>query len=183
MEINFKASLINTSTIKKQIKNTNKYIDTKASFIELDLSSRKDMRTLKRLKSKWNAPFLNSIFSHAKRKLPNWKLYALTTQEDNYDKLKTDDILGFAQTSKYTPSMINLEYLQVKPEYTHRNKQTQFKHIGSSIIDCLKNLENISRIDVTSVLEEVDFYILNGFSFDIDILNESNLFWERNKKR
>lgn len=179
MEINFKANLISTSTIKRYAKNTDSYINTAASFVEFDLSSKKDMRVLKKIKSSWNAPLFKSIFFHAKQKSPNWKLYALTTQEDNYDKLKADNILGFAQTSIYIPSMINLEYLQVNPEYTYKNKQAIFKHIGSSIIDCLKNLESVSRINVTSILEEIDFYIKNGFFYDLDIFQESNLFWQR----
>ena len=127
--------------------------------------------------------FFKDDFFNAKKNLPNWKLYALSTQIDSFENLEGDKILGLAQVSKDSPQAINLEYLQVKPEYTHNNSLPNFKHVGSGIIDCLKNLNHVARINVISILEEIDFYIMNGFVFDLDILNESNLFWKRDLKK
>ena len=183
MEVNFKANFINTATVKKYAKNTNQYINKKATFLELDLTSSKDIEILKKLSFSWNAAFLKSVLKNVEKKLPNWKVYTLTIQNNDFNNIDSEKILGIAQTSKQDSQSINLEYLQVRPEYTHLNSQRKFKQVGSSIIDCLKKIECVTRINVVSILEEVDFYILNGFFYDMDILQESNLFWQRKSRK
>ena len=50
-------------------------------------------------------------------KCEKYKIFALTSQKNNYDKLISDELLGLAQMDIEDGQTHYLSYLQVKPAY------------------------------------------------------------------
>ena len=182
--VNFGAKPINSIKIKKYDKNKGDFVDIPAKFVRLDADNRSDIKVLDKIAKNWkNADYIKKIAtaSHWMKTLPI-NIYALTTQQDGFDKLKSSRILGFAEMRKDDnfPKYDWLYHLQVKPEAinTEIGAKKGYQHIGKSIITSLKKIyHNISLFSADSPYLE-SFYKKNGFIEDY--MNTRHYFWSSN---
>lgn len=181
MEINFKAHLIDTTQVMKRGRFCKKYEPQNVSFVKLDLDSKHDKKTLKKLKNLWYCTFAGQIFYDATKTNKPISVYAITTQTDCFEKLKPKEILGIAETTE-TYKKANLEYIQIHPEYTYNetDSKRKFTGVGTALLDMIKGLKNLQQIKVTSVFQTIPFYEKNGFTIS-NMDDEGTLIWKKDK--
>jgi hypothetical protein len=171
-KVTFGAKPINDVIIKKYNKSKKEYVDFPAKFVKLEAGNYSDIKVVDKIAQQWtNAVYIKKIAtaSHWMKTLPI-EIYALTTQKDKFDRLKSSKILGFAEMRKEKdfPDYDSLYYLQVKPQVMnitgYDNKS--YKYTGTSIIKSLKKIyHNISLFSADSPNVE-NFYRKNGFIKD-----------------
>ena len=181
--INFQARYI-TSGFLKDSEHNNKCVN----FVELELDSNSDKKTLKKTNRNWikeyrklckkqnsetntDAYLAESIYRNFKRarKTPNSKtFYAITTQNDNFEKLNHEDILGLTEITTHYVGKYEIENLQAKPNCTASIQNKPYHKIGTSIIDCLKKALPYKEIQVSPIFDVSEFYEKNGFEYDIE---------------
>lgn len=180
MEINFKGQFLNKTLVEKYNYISKTFVPTEVSFVELKNSSKKDLKTLKKISWRWGyKTFASRIYREAKND-PKVRTFALTTQNSNYEKLDSKKILGLGQTTLERPGVYNLDYLQAHPNYIADNKNREYKNIGTGLINGLKKLFNDNIITVTSLPAAIDFYLKNGFNFCNFFLFD--LYWKNKNK-
>lgn len=170
--VSFGAKPINSITIKKYSKKKQDFIDVPAKFVRLEADNRSDIRVLDKVAQQWTgADYIRRIAtaSHWMNELPI-SIYALTTQTDKFDKLKSSKILAFAEMrlNENFPKYDSLYYLQVKPEAMNmgKDKNEGYQSVGTSVIKSLKKIyHNISLFSADSPYVE-NFYKKNGFIED-----------------
>ena len=168
--ISFKAHYIDNINIKKLTQN-GEYIDSSASFVELNTNSVSDLDALANVKGKWGkeAKFATKIFNafeehHTKSKIDKTeKFYALTSQQGNYKNLESNKILGIAQIYKDVGDYFEIVNLQTNPEYRYGVKNREVKHIGEAIIHSLKKIFNKDSIILYSTEAGKPLYEKMGF--------------------
>ena len=107
-----------------------------------------------------------------------YQVYALTSQNRDFDKLCSDDILGLAEVENGEKA-VELDYLQVNPQFIFGSQCPLFREVGTGIVDSLKSLYN-KVIELTSAYSATEFYEKNGFEiFDI---NKLRYRWKPNLK-
>ncbi len=111
---------------------------------------------------KWkNAEFL----SEATEGFP----YGFLCQRTYTIENKKEECLGFVNIDCENENKIEIDLLEVCPQYTHKNKQRDIKYIGQALINFLIELakeENKEEITVPTIYEDaIDFYEKCGFSF------------------
>lgn len=164
----FGAKFIRTAIIKKVASNLEEYIPVKSSFIEIDSNNLNDVKAVSNIAKYWeNEKYASNIDFTVKtlNKKGNdgsTKVFAISTQEKELEKLDDEKILGVAEIEKVTNGL-NVRYLQVNPAYIY-NSQRIYKYIGSEILNCLKNYygEPITLNSVRSYAVR-RFYENNGF--------------------
>lgn len=166
-QLAFKASYIGTAKIQRRENTGEKFTPYTTSFVKLDPYSSNDFETVRDVNLKWNygKTFASYIYEHMdlEEHNPYYKdFYALTTQNKDFDKLYSKQILGLAQVRRTRMGII-LEYLIARPDDNMHSKERNFKRIGTAIIECLKSIYNHKDISVESVDSAVEFYKANGF--------------------
>ncbi len=180
-QISFKGSFINPTNIKKL--DGQHYNDFQASFVELNPKDASDLDMLNKIRTTWNGNFndiiYNSAFCSSFCEDKNKKFYALTSQQDSFDKLDYKKVLGVVEMNKCEKTN-RIEFLQVNPDYisgkpkswlsklfsnkSDSNKKLPFfKRVGAAILDSLKKHTDKS-LDLVSVDSATGFYKKNGFS-------------------
>ena len=168
--INFNAKFIKQTTITRNY--AGKYEDFPVNFIEFNEKDPTDFKSLNDLKEDWEyysynfSTFLNSIMNNIEYRLKNNKkseqIYAITTQNNNFDKINSKEVLGIVEF-KNGKDYNFIEYLQVDPKLLPRyNNKREFLGIGSAIIKNLQHLTDKS-IFVDSSKSARKFYEKNGF--------------------
>ena len=168
--INFKANYIKPTYIKDSQKNKQE-----ASFVELDITDRNDMKALKKTTENWQDSLVDFIYEDSKDaylwKLGGRHIFAVTKQKDNFGNLDYNKILGLAELSE-AYKLNELEILQVNPEATYSTgtlSKRKYSGVGTGILDTLKDLYPTKPMKVRSVSHAVSFYKKNGFEkFDSD---------------
>lgn len=168
--INFKANYIKPTYIKDSQKNKQE-----ASFVELDITDRNDMKVLKKTTENWQDSLADFIYEDSKDtylwKLGGRHIFAVTKQKDNFGNLDYNKILGLAELSE-AYKLNELEILQVNPEATYSTgtlSKRKYSGVGTGILDTLKDLYPTKPMKVRSVSHAVSFYKKNGFEkFDSD---------------
>ena len=170
--VSFGAKPINDITIKKYDRKKKDFINIPVKFVMLESDNRSDIKVLDKIANQWaKADYMRRIAtaSHWMNELPI-SIYALTTQKDKFEKLKSSKILGFAEMRKNEnfPDYDWLHYLQVKPEAinTQKGENKTYQYVGTSMINSLKRIyRNISLFSADSPYVE-NFYRKNGFIED-----------------
>lgn len=167
MEVGFKAQFINKCNIQKYSSNTCSFLPREASFIELDAKKWRDRRTLRKITKKWDYSFATDIYRSQKSK-NNLRIFALTEQKTNFEKLDVEKILGLTQIQELESNVHYIDYLQTKPAYTANNPDRKYKNIGRKILDNLKNIFRKETLKLSSLYEDgvIDFYTKNNFKFE-----------------
>ena len=165
----FGAKFINNVNIGKLCDGISGYLDCNACFVEIDPGNVSDIKALKDVSKTWSyAKFADNIYNAAcelrneNELFRNNKVYALTVQQDKFEKLNENDILGLVHTGALEGDALFIEHLQVKPDIIYLNKP-DYKGAGTAILNSLKNLT--SKIFLFPAKEESvkNFYVLNGF--------------------
>ena len=171
--ITFKGKYLHTMSIPKIKDNIG--AQRKVAFVELLPGSEEDINTMTQISKEWGwiDSFANNIRMSMLREIlqPNLQLvntkrfFALTTQEDKFDKLDYLQILGVAELENASNEQKNINYLQVNPDHAYGSAQAEYKNIGKSL---LKGILNIHQDGVEFVLNSVssscEFYEKLGFN-------------------
>lgn len=176
--IPFEAKLINKVNIKKINNFTSLTLPYKASFIESQ--SLKDAQSLQETSCLWG---VNSAYSDniaytalkiaqlnaaqaAKPKVldyyKNSKVYALTLQDDNFELLQSQNLLGMVEIELQKPKSIYINHIQADPEEIFSRSRT-YSQIGTEILNSLKGLYNKITVHPTKSKTVKHFYEINGF--------------------
>ena len=95
-----------------------------------------------------------------KRKSPNRKI---TEQQDKFDKLDKNLILGICETQNYSPKLEEISFLQVKPELQNGADKQKYRHVGAALLNSLVNLFHTKNIILDAIDGTIPFYVKNGF--------------------
>ena len=157
--INFGAKPINDVTIKKWDKQTKKFADYPAKFVKIDSENPIDLSVLNTLAQKWkDAKYIQQIATASHwmnvRKYVEIDVYALTSQQKDFEQLRQNKILGVVEM---------------------RNEKA-----GSSILDSLKKIYGKMSLFADEGKNIQKFYKKNGFIEDYQGKNHyswsSNIF-------
>ena len=167
--ITFKASYIQSLTIKEKI--NNKYVDKSVSMIELDPQNKQDLFALKEVSSNWldGETFANEIYRDAN--LDSWtptqvkKYFAITEQENLSKTLNENKILALAEILNKSEKLTEIVLLQVNPLFNFHSISSKYKKIGSAFLDTLKTMFPKHDLILQSALDAKKFYLKNGFEF------------------
>ena len=186
--INFGAKPINDVTIKKWDKQTKKFADYPAKFVKIDSENPIDLSVLDTLAQKWkDAKYIQQIATASHwmnvRKYVEIDVYALTSQQKDFEQLRQNKILGVVEmrndpnNSKYR----KVWYLQIKPSVMNVNNQhNKYEKAGSSILDSLKKIYGKMSLFADEGKNIQKFYKKNGFIEDYQGKNHyswsSNIF-------
>ena len=183
--VTFGAKYLNSVRIQKYNKQLKKFVPYDVNFVRIDGANRNDLDVLDNIAKTWsNAKYLQTIVTAAhwmdKKPDAQIKVYAITTQRGNFDKLRPHNILGLAEMTKdddFENSYL-LHRLQVKPEEPDRRhtKMKKYKRVGSSMLKALKNEYD----SITLYAEEGTeaFYKSNGFIEDF--CGQRHFVWSLN---
>ena len=176
MEVNsvsFGAIPINKVKIKKFDKAAKRYADYPATFVKLDSYNKGDIDAVDTVSKKWKeAKYIQQISTAA-----HWikdkpiEVYALTSQQGNFEKLQANRILGLAEIRLDENSKNTLlHYLQVRPGAKHVNQKHKinYKYVGTTILKSLKNIYNDIYLTADNDNNVIKFYKKNGFIDDFD---------------
>lgn len=168
----------------KKLNSNGEYKKTPAHFVELLPNCMGDILALSETVKSWkNEKFASSVFASMLKKMKgnplytNRKIYAITTQNKNINKLDSKQILGVTEGIVNKNYDVYLEALQVNPNYVYAEKP-EYKGVGTAILKSLKNI--YYKIQLISASEKYvkDFYKKNEF---IDLPRGSNFFvWHKN---
>lgn len=181
--VTFGANFIKSVPIKKYIPENKLYTEVKANLVELDPFDIKDVHALGDIADKFgHDSYVDNIFMNAKlafkRNKPeteDMRIYSLINHDDKFEHMDTDKVLGVAEISELEKGYAEIEYLQVHPKLVYYLNPPEYKHVGTSILNCLKEFYN--KIKLHSSPSGTRFYIKNGFKA---IDSENRVFiWER----
>lgn len=187
----FKANFVNKSLVGKVIDNNcHNYTDRYVSFVKIDPFNARDIDALKSASDYWISDRFSKNIYYAACALKNsskfyrgHEVYALTSQPSDFEKLDSEKILGLVHIAPFYDTPLFIEHLQVNPEYLPRysmftkTKEPEYKGIGTSIINALKQMSNKISCFPSSEKSVKDFYIKNGFNKHQDISNY--YVWEK----
>ena len=167
--INFKARYVSSDNIKRFDWMKKTYNPAKVNIIELDSANISDIKAIHKLVKNWKgAEYIHSIAGiicsmHARYIDKNeHSVYAVTTQKKNFAKLNSKKILGLAEVKTTRDDSVNLDYLQVNPDYIYSVKNRKYNGVGKCILDFIKNTY-MKTITLRSDYTATDFYEKNGF--------------------
>ena len=166
--IKFGATYITDSNVQK-LDSNKKYKSEPVNFVEIDSKNYSDVQALGKISKYWPNSFYSSAFYDTalqKYKGNNYfniyKLYALTSQQDHFEKLDDERILGLVevvQPSKNTPKIF-VSHIETNPQYLY-SKDSEYTGIGSAMLESLQKL--YYRIDLIARKSKTvsNFYIKN----------------------
>ena len=182
--ISFGARFIKKLPVLKYSYEKKLYNPASVGMVELNPLDLRDVKALDSIARDFGGDsFVNNIYIEAKLAYKNdnqscddMGIFALTRQRENFEELNPDDILGVAEISKFENGEIELDYLQVHPQYIYSFDPPYFKRIGSAMLQGLKNL--YSHILVKSAPSACPFYIINDFHL---VSGKNRVFeWDKN---
>lgn len=167
--VSFQANFIKPVKILKKV-GREKFVAYPVSVVEIDTNNIGDVRALRAISLSWDKyNYVQDIYEDVSRLRlggddgSQMHVFAITLQRDNFDKINKDDIIGVAEFVE-NKELNELVYLQVEPEHNYGNMESQFKHIGKSILNFLEEKFFEKPIKVFSTGSAIDFYLKNGFS-------------------
>ena len=177
--LNFKANFINPVQIQKL--DGNNYKPVEASFTELNLQDKKDIFSLKEASQDWGECYATDMYICSRDEVPDGNkkhIYALTTQKQNFEYLKPDNILGLVEFYEKPDKTNKIELLQVHPDnIAMQFGRPKYKRVGFAIIDSLKNLFPNNPIKLHSVSTAKGFYKKLGFVPDKSSYDSLDYIW------
>ncbi len=155
--VNFKAAFVtNTSVLTK------KNEVRKAAILKVDKKSADDIAVLTDVAKKWAqtngiAGILLSILEKGFRLSNKKNIYILTKQEDSFEKLSPEGILGIVGVS-FLRDVCNIDYIQTNHQYEYKNTEREYKSIGRALFDYVKSNAVKRKICLDSPNSSVGFY-------------------------
>lgn len=180
--ISFSARLKNYIKIRKYDSQRGKYLPLKVSFVEID--SKEDLPVLENIAKYWSLfpSFTDDIYDTARGYLTkkdsdfykNSKVYALTTQLNNFKSLDENSILGIVDVANIRSRKINIMNIQANPNIIY-NIFREFKGIGTGILKSLKLYNDSITLRSRSNYSVRKFYKKNDFS---EAFEKNFFYWE-----
>ena len=169
-KINFGAIDLGTKYVNK-LNQENEYEPSIVHFVEIDDKNKNDVKALENISKYWrNCWYAEDIYNTALEKYDgnslykNYKVYALTSQQNNFECLGDDKILGVVEVYGLSKnnSTICIGHIESKPNDINLGEK-EYKGIGSAMLKSLQDIFN--RIDVVPRDSEgvKNFYRKNGF--------------------
>lgn len=183
--INFTANLMKHTQILKRDEN-GCFSPVKASVVELDKNDEQDLKSLHDTTVLWNyqgAKYSSNIYHEAVKgyeydDVEGEHYLALTTQNENHDKLDPDKVLGLMLFSNERFDTDEITWFQVRPNTnTKQSWNREYKGVGKAMIDYIKQVNFFKPIHAMSVPESVEFYKKQGFEPHEDDI-PSSLYYE-----
>lgn len=172
IKFNFGAIPINLKdiTVKQKI-DEGSYVDRDVNFVEIDVTNENDIIALQNnakywLYSKYSPTIAYSAFlKYAYQDMyDNTHIFALTRQNDDFQHLDDNKLLGLVEVEKTGKDTVRVHYLQVNPDFLYTIRKPDFKCCGTAILNSLKQLYENKTISLSSSGAD-EFYRKNGFDF------------------
>ena len=181
--VTFGAKPINHSFIRKIDKNSGKFVKIPVNFVKLEADNKFDMSAMNNIAEKWkDAKYIRKIATASHwmnaRKFVEIDVYALTTQEKNFEILKPKKIVGCVEmrNDERNPKSRKVYYLQVKPSMMNvNNPENKYERVGSTILDSLKKIYKSLSLYSDDNKAIKKFYKRNGFIEDYN--NKNHYSW------
>lgn len=179
---NFSAKFINKTAIGKKDFYPN-YFSEQVSFVRIEPQNSSDIKALEQVSKFWiyggfakNVYYMACAIRNKSKYYKNHEVYALTSQNDNFEKLDSRKILGVAGTCPENKDKLFIEYIQANPQEIYAI-EPEYRGIGSAILDSLKNLFSKIYCYPSNTDSVINFYTKNGFQKKQNALN--HYFWEK----
>ena len=149
-----------------------KYCDKKVNFVEIDTANAGDVVAIRNIAKYWrNSLYVDCICDTAMQKYNGndyfkpYKLYAMTLQKDELEKLDDKKILGIVEIIKphESKSSINLHHIEVNPEYIY-SQNSKYKGIGTAMIKSLQDMYYQINLISRRTKSVKNFYKKNNFT-------------------
>lgn len=151
------------------------------SFVEL-LPTQGDIKLLEELDKIWeynkfvtNLKFTLNKIRQTKTNHENNHIYVMTLQQDNFDKLIPEQILGITEPQILPDGSLNLLHIEANPNIIY-SLNPEYEDIGTSILDVLKT-QTHKIYTKSEPGSTVNFYYKNDFKHE-EGKSKLNLYWE-----
>ena len=179
----FGAKYLNNCFIGKLDESTNKYNQVPSSFIQIDPKNENDIEALANVAKYWrNSKFSTNIYYAAcasrneSKYYKNNKIFALTSQLSDFDRLDDLKILGIVNVNELEPKHFFGEHIEVHPDIVY-SVIPEYKGVGTALDKSLKQFCNKMSIFPLKLKSVRDFVKRNGY---IEHPSNTNLFvWYR----
>lgn len=166
----FCAKFVNHALIEKK-NDKGKYDDVVSSFVEFDPDNESDSDTLREVQYYWQDKGLFSdnicfdAFAISKDVLDRdkYKIFILTTQNENYENLDDKKIIGLVEFLNNEEDRNSINYIQINPDNIYVLNKPMYNHIGKAMIDSLKYNYSDKPIVLNSTKSAKKFYEKNDF--------------------
>lgn len=123
--------IMKTSVLKKAAKELKQYIPHEAHIVELDYNVPADKKVAEELFRTWQgAEFIPIISSRTTS--PSRRVFAITTQNSNYENLNASEIMGVADFA-FKDTHSHTSFLQAKPEIINKPDR-DIKGVGRALM-------------------------------------------------
>ena len=180
----FGALYVNNFNIGKLDKNTNEYVSVPASFLQIDPKNDYDIEALYNVATYWgnDSKFATNVYYAAcairnnSKYYKNNKIFVLTTQLEDFDKLDDEKILGIIHVNELEPKHYFGEHIEVKPDIVY-TVTPEYKGVGTAMDKSVKKLCNKMSIFPLKLKSVRNFVKRNGY---VECPQKTNLFvWSR----
>ena len=184
VQISFTSSFLKTVYIPHNTQ-TGEVEITEASIVELSSKDKNDIEALGKTSKEWQkikSGYAPSIYYEMfkPRLYPDVnyeKILALTTQNEDYNKLDYQKILGLAVYSDKTEPVNEISWLQTNPKTNFETKnKREYKELGKKLVDYMKEISD-KPLYVQSSDKAIKFYEKQGFEA-IDDSHPSIMIYE-----
>ena len=188
--VNFQARPVKHISVGKLApKSHTGYLPVSGYIVEINKAQRSDRVAISDAVSEWGeeARYGMVIVDNAKKSSPHIKskynrnkIYALTLQQNNFQTLESDKILGLSEVTQLDKNKVEINFLQVKPTSAGRSKKKEYINVGKNFIEMLKKNPANTTIFVKAAYSAANFYEKMKFK----IMNTENLIyvWEKSKE-
>lgn len=168
-QTSFNAQFIKPAKVYKYNPATKGYQPIRASFIQIDPENLSDVIAMNNIAKYWEhdkyagniAHSVNDLYKNPDKEDIR-KVLAITTQQNCFEQLNDEQILGVAEIEKFNYGL-NLSELQVNPKYLYTTIP-KIKHIGTAMLNSIKKYYNEPITLISAIEQSVkDFYRSNKF--------------------
>lgn len=138
-----------------QILKNNKPFD--ATLFELTKS---DINCIEDIAELWKTNIIEKLATSVYIPLKgtkNPKIYAISTQKENFHKVSPKNVLGIFEVTE-RDNLYALEYLEVKPTHTYGNKKRTFSEVGKACLDYIKTKFRHRDVEIYALESAAPFY-------------------------
>ena len=124
------------------------YNQTPISFVKIEPQNAGDIKALEQVAKNWlYGKFATNVYHAAcalrddSKYYKDNEIYALTSQNSDFENLDNKKILGLVHTSKFSEGDIFIEHIESNPEMVYF-KNPEYKGIGTAMLDSLKEFSH-----------------------------------------
>ena len=126
----------------------------KVNFVKFNTGSKNDVKALAEIKTLWGGKNLSAgIAEEAEILGKDAQIYGLTLQSNNFRNVDSSKVLGLISTDKITKGKETEVFkIGTNPKYAYEQKRSKrsIKHIASTMLENIKNLNGNSKLVVNN---------------------------------